>query len=129
MNAQTLPTQFGIFYPTGYTVVAIANEDNARKVQQDLITGGYDETDCRLALGDEVASVAQGHIDNAGIFGKLGMSDELERQHIAAAKRGCAFLLIYTPHDVDADRAMRVVHRVEFELAHRYHRLAIEVLH
>ena len=47
---------------------------------------------------------------------------------VAAARQGNTFLLIYAPSDLEAERAMNVVHRVPFNFAHRYHRLAIQVL-
>ena len=72
--------------------------------------------------------MAQSHLGNAGWLGILGKSDEMEREHLEAAKRGCTFLLIYAPTDLDAERVMNVIRRVTFEFAHRYHHLAIQVL-
>lgn len=56
----------------------------------------------------------------------MGKSDEAVQAHLNAAKQGAAFMLIYAPGDTDAERAMNVVRRVPFELAHRYRRFAIE---
>lgn len=53
MIKRSIPTQFGIFYPTGYIVVAVPKDEDARKVLQDLFTGGYDETECWLTSGEK----------------------------------------------------------------------------
>lgn len=50
------------------------------------------------------------------------------QQHLAAARRGSAFLVIYAPTDPEAERVMNVVRRVPFDFAHRYRRFAIEVM-
>lgn len=122
-------TQFGIFYPRGHMVVVFQSEEGARKVQQDLLTGGYDPSDCALVPAEEVARSAQKNLeDHTGLLARLGKSDEAVRTHLNAARKGSAFLLIYAPDDLSAERAMNVVRRVPFELAHRYHRLAIQVL-
>lgn len=55
--------------------------------------------------------------DHTGLLARLGKSDEAVRTHLNAA-----------PDDLSAERAMTVVRRVPFEFAHRYHRLAIQVL-
>lgn len=121
--------QFGIFYPRGHIVVAFHNRADAEKVQGDLLTGGYDRSDCLLVSAQDVAQAAQRNLeDHTGLLARLGKSDEAVRTHLEAAEKGSTFLLVYAPGDLDADRAMNVVRRVPFEFAHRYHRLAIQVL-
>lgn len=123
------PTNFGIFYPTGYIVAAFANKEDAQRVQRDLMSGGYEPYDCVLRTSEEVAAKAQRNLDeNTGFLARLGKSDEAVQIHLDAAKEGATFLRIYAPGDTDATRAMNVIRRVPFEFAHRYHRLAIEEL-
>lgn len=57
-------TQFGIFYPRGHMVVAFQSEEGARKVQHDLLTGGYDASDCVLVPAEEVARNAQKNLED-----------------------------------------------------------------
>ena len=54
------------------------------------------------------------------------MADEMIGRHLDAANRGSTFLLIRALSDAEAERVMKVVRRVPFDLAHRYHRFAIE---
>ncbi|WP_027157698.1 hypothetical protein [Methylobacter luteus] len=120
-------TDFGIFYPLGYLVVAFPKQEDARQVQQDLMAGGYDQADCEFYTCKEVADAAQRNLaDNKGFLARLGWSDEAVKAHLEAAKQGSAFLLIYAPSDTEAARAMNVIRRVPFDFAHRYQRFTIE---
>lgn len=128
MSSTVPPTSFGIFYPSGWTVVAFATEDAAQRVRRDLLTGGYSEDDCRMLRPEQVIPAAKGQLNDAGFLAQLGMADDMVARHLAAAKRGGTFLVIYAPSDPEAERVMTVVRRVPFDFAHRYRRLAIEEL-
>jgi hypothetical protein len=117
----------GIFYPVGYLVAAFPEEAQAQQVQADLRTGGYEEGDCVLYRSEEVVKASQQNLEShSSWLSTLGRSDDAVRLHLASAKAGAAFLLIYAPGDIETARAMNVIRRVPFEFAHRYHRLAIE---
>ncbi len=122
-------TDFGMFYPRGYIVAAFHKREDAERVQRDLRTGGYDADDCLLFSADEVARSAKQNLEqNTGFFARLGKSDEAVTTHLRAAEKGSTFLVIYAPGELEAERTMNVVRRVPFDFAHRYHRLAIQVL-
>ena len=121
-------TQFGIFYPRGYIIAAFGSREDAERVRRDLLTGGYDGPDCLLLTCEEVRKGANESLSHTGFLATLGKSDEAVRRHLEAAEKGATFLVIYAPDDLEADRAMNVVRRVPFKFAHRYHRLAIQVL-
>lgn len=117
----------GIFYPVGYLVAAFPDEQEARRVQTDLRTGGYDPGDVQLFTCAEVAAAAERNLaENTGFLARLAWSDDAVRIHLDSARQGAAFLLIYAPGGTDSERAMNVIRRGPFEFVHRYHRLAIE---
>jgi hypothetical protein len=123
------PTSFGFFYPVGYLVVGFTSSEDARRVQQDLMTGGYEPDDCVYFSCKETIEAAQGNLDqNQGFLPSLGSADKMIKEHLETAKEGGSFLVIYAPDKLTSDRAMNVIRRVPFVLAHRYHRLAIEEL-
>lgn len=122
-------TDWGIFYPVGYLVAAFPKKQDAWQVQQNLITGGYDEADCALYTCEEVAAAAGRNLaENTGFLARLGWADEAVKMHLDAAKEGASFLLIYAPGDTDTARTMNVIRRGSFEFVHRYHRFTIETL-
>jgi hypothetical protein len=128
MDRANLPTEFGIFYPTGWIVIAFKDKALAEQVQRDLITGGYDAKDCMLFDASDVIPSARGQLENADWLGRLGRADEMVQAHLKAAEGGSTFLLVYAPSDAEADRVMNVARRVPFQFAHRYQRFAIETL-
>lgn len=122
-------TDFGVFHPRGHLVVAFSRHEDAAKVRQDLLTGGYDPADCVLATAEQVAEGARKNLqDHTGFLATLGKSDEAVAKHLEAAKQGHTFLMMYAPGDLESERAMNVVRRVPFSFAHRYHRFAIQVM-
>ena len=121
------PTSFGIFYPVGYIVVGLESKEDAQRVQQDLITGGYVPEDCALFSCKEVKEAARRNLDeNPTFLPRLSWADKAVKIHLEAAKEGASFLVIYAPHKIIVDRAMNVIRRVPYVFVHRYHRLAIE---
>lgn len=117
----------GLFYPVGYLVAAFPDRERAARVREDLLTGGYDESDCLLYTCAEVAEATSRNLSkHRGFLATLAWSDEALKIHLQKAREGAAFLLIYAPNDIEAERAMNVVRRGPYEFVHRYHRLAIE---
>jgi len=97
-------------------------------VQGDLLSGGYDEDDCKLLAASQVLPAATDQLEDSGCLARLGMADEMVQKHLNAANKGHTFLLIYAPSDPEAGRVMNVLRRVSREFAHRYHRFAIDVM-
>jgi hypothetical protein len=121
-------TDFGIFYPTGYMIVAFERYEDAEQTCRELRIGGYDPVDCDLHTADKVAEFAQRNLENTGLWARLGQSAEAVKKHLEAAQKGATFLRVYAPNDLDVERVMNVVRRRPFVLSHRYHRFAIEDL-
>jgi hypothetical protein len=59
------PTQFGVFYPLGHVVVALQSHEDAERMRQLLIDGGYDERDVTLASSSQVAAGARELLQSA----------------------------------------------------------------
>jgi len=121
-------TDFGLFYPTGYMVIAFERYEDAEQSCRDLRIGGYDPVDCDLHTAEEVAEFDQRQLDNAGLMARLGKSAKAVEKDLQAARKGATFLRVFAPNDLDAERVMNVVRRRPFIHVHRYHRFAIEDL-
>ena len=128
MNDAKLPTEFGIFYPTGWVVVAFGDKTAAARVQRDLTTGGYDAEDCMLIEAKDVIPAAESQLASADWLARLGRADEMVEKHLRAAQGGSTFVVVYASTDHEAERVMNVVRRGPFQFAHRYRRFAIETL-
>jgi hypothetical protein len=123
------PTQFGVFYPLGHVVVALESRDEAERMRQLLIDGGYDEADVTLWSSAEVAAGARELQQSAGMIARIfGAEMAAMDKHIALADAGYTFLVAYCPSDLDAKRLMNVARRFRYGLAQKYDRFSITQL-
>ncbi len=125
-HGHALKRDFGAFYPTGHMVVAFEQQRDADLVLRELQAQGDLFADSLAYSAHEMADFAEHNIAEAGVIADFGTSLSTVRSFLEAARQGAAFLILPTPNDHAAERAMEAVHRVPFVLAQRYHRLAIE---
>ena len=71
------PTSFGLFYPVGYLVVGFQSKEDALRVQQDLMTGGYEPDDCGFFSCREVTEGAKKNLDQGNFLPRLGGVDKV----------------------------------------------------
>jgi len=124
-----VPTQFGVFYPLGHVVVALQSRDDAERMRQLLMDGGYDERDVCLWDSAQVATGARELLQSASVLAKLfGAELNAMQKHIELADAGYTFLAAYSPTDLDTRRVMNVARRFRYELAQKYDRFSITEL-
>ena len=120
------PTQFGVFYPLGHVVVALESHEDAERMRQLLIDGGYDEHDVTLWTGPQVTTGARELQQSASVIAKIfGAELEAMTKHIELADAGYTFLVAYCPSDLETKRLMNVAHRFRYRLAQKYDRFSI----
>ena len=120
------PTQFGVFYPLGHVVLALESREDAERMRQLLIDGGYDESDVTLWSSSEVAAGARELEQSAGVLARLfGAEIAAMDKHIELADAGYTFLVAYCPSDLDTKRVMNVARRFRYALAQKYERFSI----
>ena len=125
-QASPVPTQFGVFYPLGHVVLALQSRDDAERIRQLLIDGGYDERDVSLWESSQVATGARELQQSASILARLfGAELNAMQKHIELADAGYTFLAAYSPSDLDAQRVMNVARRFRYALAQKYDRFSI----
>jgi hypothetical protein len=125
----TPPTQFGLFYPRGYVVVAFEDAGEAESARELLIMGGYDPEDVFLSDPATVFEHTKAHLGSAGALAKnIGPEYAAETRHQELAKEGYTFLLAYAPSDLDTERVLNVVRRFRLKLAQKYDRFALSEL-
>ncbi len=120
------PRRPGVFYPTGFVVVAFPNAGDAEAARDALRGGGYADADPTVVPGEEVARGAEKEIAGAGVLPRIfGGEVELVERHMELARRGHAFLIARAASDAETDRVMAVVRRHPYGLAQKYDRLTV----
>lgn len=123
------PRKHGVFYPTGYAVVAFQRADDAAAVRDALLAAGYADAEVGIAPGEEVARAAAAGLEGTGILPRLfGGEVEFVEQHIALAREGHTFLIVRAASDAETERLMAVVRRYPYAVAHKYDRLTVTEL-
>jgi hypothetical protein len=124
-----VPTQFGVFYPLGHVVVALQSQEDAERMRQLLMDGGYDERDVIVWDSAQVATGARELRQSASVIAKIfGAELEAMDKHIELADAGYTFLVAYSPSDLDTKRLMNVARRFRYALAQKYDRFSITEL-
>jgi hypothetical protein len=120
------PTQFGIFYPRGYVVLAFRTPEDARRMQWSLIEGGYDEDDIKILDTKLVSEKAGKDLEELNpLVRALGAEADATATHVAGAAQGHTFLVAYAPSELDTSRLMNVARRIGYVKAQKYDRFTV----
>lgn len=126
-EGHALMRDFGAFYPTGHTVVAFQEQNEAEQVLKELQVIGGVFAECVEYSPAQMAEFAEHNLQESGVIASLGTSMTTVQSYLDAARKGATFLIVPTPDDTAAELAMVTVHHApSFLLAQRYHPLAIE---
>jgi hypothetical protein len=124
-----LPKQFGMFYPRGYVVLAFHTQDEAERVWQLLVDGGYDEDDVRIMDRARVLEGSSGDLEHLSpLIKAFGSESDILESHKAGAESGQTFLIAYAPSELDTQRLMNVARRVGYVSAQKYDRFTFTKL-
>jgi hypothetical protein len=116
----------GVFYPTGWLVAAVANQEDAQSVRHGFCASGRPDEDCSIVQAGEMRERAQAEITGQGIIAALGSSAHVRQKQLELARQGCVFVLLHAPDDATRHAALEVLSRVPVRYAVHYHSLAIE---
>jgi hypothetical protein len=120
------PTQFGIFYPRGYVIVALRTQEDAERMKWSLIEGGYDEDDIKILDSKQVLKGASADLEQLNpLVRALGEEAHFTESHRAGAEAGHTFLAAYAPSDLDTERLMNVARRIGYVRAQKYDRFKV----
>ena len=128
MTKADLPHSLGAFKPVGHVLMALRDEEKARRAVQALRDAGFDEEDILDFSADEQHERMEQMIDHASDFAGFGYEIVLMRRYKALSEEGCRFLLVYAPEDDEAARVAEIAQRFDAPAAVKYHRLVEEDL-
>lgn len=128
-------TSYGVFYPEHYTVAAFADRRGADAAADAARSAGFAAQDVRAVDGQFMVNELETDHDKSWLDKvKTRIADavgtetrfiELDAEH---ARRGAAFLFIYTPDEADGEKVEAILRSGDALYARRYLPLAIERL-
>ena len=127
---------FGLFYPLHYTVAGFDTIERAEKVRTAFVEAGFAEEDVAAASGPFVVEQLETEeganwLDRlrAGVARVLGTEAGFLDDDLKLARRGGAFVFVYTPEDVQIERMHALLKRLHPIFARRYLTAGIERIH
>lgn len=128
-------TSYGVFYPEHYTVAAFADRQGADSAAEAARTAGFAAEDVRAVDGQFMVNELETDHDKSWmdkvktrIADAVGTETRFIELDVEHARRGAAFLFIYTPDDTDGEKAEALLRSSNALYARRYLPMAIERL-
>lgn len=126
-------TSFGLFYPLHYVVAAFDTIERAEAARGRFLSEGFGNDDVAAVPGAFVIN----HLESedgadwferlrAGIARVIGTEAGFLDDDLHLARRGGAFLFVYTPGNDSAEQSRQLMKRLHPIFARRYHHAGIE---
>ena len=123
-----MKTLRGVFYPTGWMVLMVPGEQQARDAVRLLEQAGIAGDALMLMTPEEVRRELAGTEGDDDILPSAGTEGDTVRKIVDLAARGHHGLMVHAPHQADSDRAMAALQGVPISYGQRYRTLVIEDL-
>ena len=118
----------GLFYPVGFIVAGLPEQQDARQVYQNLLAQGLGQDECVLVSAAAMVEAAGVDLDTVGAIAAFGSTAQVRQKQLQLAREGCHFLMVKAVSETDKKRVLSELGQVTVRYAVMYHRLAIENL-
>lgn len=128
MDKSRPPTTFGVFKPTGHTLMAFHTQEEVRAAVKELSKLGFGARAMVQYSAEEMRAQAQGELQAPSPIANFGYEVDLLRMHKELADQGCAFLLVHAPSESQANVVAALVQQLKPVTAQHYGRFLIQDL-
>jgi hypothetical protein len=128
LTKPSFPRSFGAYSPTGHVVTAFTTDADAEKARQTLLRNGFGEEDVTHYSREEVLLEfvrSENHVINPN---EVGQEVARFEEYLELAGQGCGFLVVHTPGDEQAKRAVNIVMPFGLKFAEKYTRWTLQEL-
>lgn len=127
-NLDSLGKDFRAFYPRGHMVVAFQTRTHLEQCIEGLKELNPPISNHLEVTSQQMIEFAERNVNEALFIATLGTSVTTLQGFLEAAKGGAMFLVVPTPDEETAERALSVLRAVPHLIAERYRDLAIETV-
>ncbi len=120
MDKSNPPETFGVFKPTGHTVMALRSYADLEAAKEALTEEGFAVADMVTYTPLEMAALCRAERLAASGMAALGYEQELLDTHLELAESGCSFLVIPAPKDAKVEQVAEVAMRLNAASAQHY---------
>jgi hypothetical protein len=123
-----MKTVRGVFYPTGWMVLMLPGEQQARDAARLLEQNGVGGDAIMLMTPNDVRRELVGAEGDDNMLPSAGTEGDTVRNITNLAAKGHHALMVHAPHKDDSDRVMAVLREVPITYGQKYRALVIEDL-
>ncbi len=122
-------TMGGVFYPTGYMVLMLPSEQDARAAESKLEAGGVLGEKVSLLSPQVIQEKIARTVGTADIpLPSAGTEADTVRKFAELASQGHHALMVHAPHAQESDRVMELLKGCPISYGQKYRHLVIEDL-
>ena len=121
-----MTNMLGTFYPTGWMVLMLPGEQQARDAGQLLAGAGFADEALMLLTPTDVRVHLLGAKGDDYILPSAGSEGDTVRRFAELAAQGHHGLMVKVPHQEDADRVTTLLKDAPISYGQRYRKLVIE---
>jgi hypothetical protein len=118
----------GVFYPTGWMVLMLPGEQQARDAARLLEQNGIGGDAIMLMTPQDVRRELVGAEGDDNMLPSAGTEGDTVRNITDLAAQGHHALMVHAPHQEDSDRVMAALKGVPIAYGQKYRKLVIEDL-
>lgn len=119
----------GVFYPTGYMVLMLPSEQDARAAERRLEEGGIPGEKISLLTPAVIQEQITRTVGTADIpLPSAGTEADTVRRFAQLASQGHYGLMVHAPHAEESDRVMELLKGCPISYGQKYRHLVIEDL-
>lgn len=126
MDKSDPPQSFGVFNPVGHTVIAFRSAADVQAAVDSMLAQGFVPEALVRYTPSEMLAQVDADLQTATPMASLGQGVNLVKAHRELAQSGCAFLVVQTPDDRQAQVAIGVARSLHAVSAQRYGWLIVE---
>lgn len=126
MDKSNPPETFGVFKPTGHTVLALRSPADVDAVIAALAAHGL--SDVVTYTPQEMAKLARAEREAASPLAAFGYELELLDTHLEMADSGCSFVVVRAPEDAQIAQVAAIARLLKAPSAQHYGRFMIQDL-
>jgi hypothetical protein len=123
-----MKTLRGVFYPTGWMVLMLPGEQQARDAARLLEQSGIGSDAIMLMSPQDVRRELVGAEGDDNMLPSAGTEGDTVRNITRLGAQGHHALMVHAPHQEDSDRVMAALKDVPIAYGQKYRKLVIEDL-
>lgn len=128
MEKSNPPRSFGVFKPTGHTVIAFESVALLEAAVKALAEQGFAAPDIVRYTPQEMLAQTDSDLVTASPLASVGQELNLIKAHRELAQKGSSFLVVHAPDDDQAKRVDAVIQGMQTTAAQRYGTFIVEEL-